>query len=406
MPKFATQPPVLLRRSVELVAAAIGLFCCVATSDEPPEVSPDDTFSTGDTFVGDVPPLEPVAPEIVADLFIHNGTDIDVVVNLRQLDSWVDLDCDVVARAPGQLLAPELFGTTQSWTLPADANLPVRDAESEARDCIAVWVEGASIEPSIVFWRDGEVPVQTIAGQGVPEVRGGLILTPVDETRLVLDDGVANFVFEPALAEPGVENCEAVPEAHRIEWSSPVPATERLIESIEVGLDGCMELGLVDTYTEGAAEAWYLCISAETFPFDAGDRIRIDSVYGTGSEGLLVESIAGADAETRRLLVARGSEAPVFEDFEISFAVDAGCASAPTGHCGTVGRPGTVMFASPTFGSAEVSTREGAVRLGAAEGAGALVQVYVAQERDVLNAECATGSDTVGADIEFTITFE
>lgn len=406
MSKLAANRSFPLRRTAELVAAGVGLFCCVATSDGGDRIPGEDTGPVDEPFVDDVPPPEPIAPQIEADLFIHNSTDREVVVNLRELDRWVDIDCDVVARAPGELLAPELFGTTRSWTLPPDANLPVRGPESDNRACVAVWVEGAEIEPSIVFWRNGDVPIQTIDGDGLPEVRGGLILGGSEETRLGLDDGAASYVFAPALARGGVENCEPVSDAQRLEWSSPVPSGELLLESLDVGLDGCMELGLADPSTELPLGSWYLCASADAFPFVVGDRIEIDSVYGTGSEGIRVDSVATSELPTRSFLASRGSEAPAFEDATITFAADERCASAPTGHCGTVARNGTLSFDSPSYGHAEVSTRDGAVRLGTSEGPSIRVQAYVAHERDVLNTECASGADTLGPDMELTITVE
>ncbi|MBC8067950.1 MAG: hypothetical protein IAG13_06410, partial [Deltaproteobacteria bacterium] len=108
----------LARRSAEAGAAGVGLLCCMATSQE----------NGGEWF-----------PDVDAEAWLHNGTDDELVIRVRQLRPSVQLDCDAVASDPAGLLPASLFDRAQSWTLPPDANMAV--LESDAIGCRVAMID-------------------------------------------------------------------------------------------------------------------------------------------------------------------------------------------------------------------------------------------------------------------------
>jgi hypothetical protein len=393
--------PALLRRvarpAAELTAAALGLLCCMATSDVD-EPLPDDEPPPG-TETGDAPP----PADFTADVVLHNATDIDQVVRLRSLRPAVDLDCTAIAERPGELLTEALFAPVESWTMPPGTNLPVVAASLPSRECWATWIEADALPPAIAFWFAGSPPQTSWPTTGLIENVGLLLLGQAGEgAPLQLEDRAGGLLWAPAEAAPPTDACALVDDSSRVAWSAPVPTGAFTLEAFVVGLDGCLSLDLVGDLPE-QPPPWYLCVAPEAFPFAVGDAIAIDNVYDTGVEGVRVRALEGT---ARELVVTRGSAAPALLDLQWSGIAEplAGCDLALEAACGSVSRAAALRVASPTFGAGEVRSGGPALELLAADGRRVRIESAVVQDRAALDPECAPGPDVLGPDVELVIT--
>jgi hypothetical protein len=394
---MAERPAALLRRSAELVAAGTGLLCCVATSRVEPE---------------------PFVPDIEADVWVHNATDEDVVVRIRPLRPAVDLDCDAIAADPGALLQDAVFDSVRSWTVAPDTNIPVRDDlaqpwswESEdwgdadgvpiPRDCWAALVDGDGLPQILLFWRDGAPPVTTVPGDGFDDTLAGGLRFSYDDAGDGVWEHDGTLVFDRTAPPPA--ECGPVGDAGRLAWSDPLPSGRWRILAIDAGVDGCAAFSLADE-DDVAGPRWYACFPAMMLPVAAGDWVEIGAAAGAGIEGVRVTALdaEGGEAVPRReLSLTRGGGVLGHYGESATFLAGFDCAPVVDPGCGTVGHAGTLAVSAAGLGSAEL--RVGAMPgtlADPATGERITMALVHAEERVLLDPECAAGPDLLGLDLE------
>lgn len=392
------------RRSAEVGAAAVGLLCCAATSSEPEccDDGPwDDTATDSDTSDDPVDP--PQLPPFTADVYVSNATGQDVVVRIRALRPEVSIDCDTVAESPGGLLRSSLFAPADSWNLPPNSNVEVFDHMPGAAPCYAAWVEADALPPALLFWYDGAPSVHSVPAHGQWAAAGEVVLRLDDLDGFTLD-GDANLVFAPNPREPAGEGvCAAQPDADRLGWSSPVPWGPAQIEAVEVGLDGCLSIELLQG---GETRSWYLCVPESSFPFVVGDDVELRLPEGSDPSLDTLEIAAlGADGEILplpSLWASAGPGLPAVDDIELLGVPQYACDIASEPSCGTVERPMAVLVSGGGLEPAELVAGGEPLRQ-RDEVRTVEVTVLHAQQRFVLDRWCAQGSDVLGSDLEVVV---
>jgi hypothetical protein len=377
-----------LRRSSECAAAAVGLVFCTATSYEDESPWPEN--------------FEEWFDDIFADVYLHNATEDDLVVRVRPMSRSIDFDCQVVARDPGRLLQPSVFGRGQAWSLRPGANMALRD-DATARQCFAYLVDADGFAPMVVFWYDGQPSQTWVRGEGIdPSAPGWISMSRVAE-RGVWDS--ARELWWPSIEviEPVPAHCEPPSDATRLDWSD-IASGARTLVSIEPGIDGCLALEMSGLENEHVERA-YVCVPQSMFPFEPGDRFEVSrDVPGSPGwlEGLHLRELADhheAGAPLRELQISRGSTLPTVFDLDLSFRADQACAWAVEPVCGTVTRAGSIAMGS---GTAFAEARGGDEPTSFTFGDDVRIDVLVAHatERAVLDPECARGADSLGVDLE------
>lgn len=399
------RPAANARRSAEVAAATVGLACCVATSyDEPGpccDEPPDDTWGGSEDGFDDDGEPPSMLPDIRADVFLHNQTEDEVVVRLRQLRPEVLVDCDAVEGAPGELLRSELFEPASAWTMPVGTNLAVRDPIDISADCYAVWVEADTLPPTVLWWRQGQISVRSVPGDGSIEGPGEVALSYGDPgLQLRADDDI---VFESAPVEPSDEGeCMGQPDGSRLAWSAPEPVGPATLDSIDEGPDGCLALGL--QRTEQVHETWYVCIPSTSFPFAVGDRIDIHANAAQGSvEVIALDEIDHPDPD-RALVLFAGTWLPNLSHLGVELGelplFDCALTSEPV--CGTVARSVAMIVGGPDLDAVQLHAGDGPVRF-AGDGREVEATLLHGQDRVVLDPQCALGPGQLGHDVEFAI---
>jgi hypothetical protein len=380
-PAMTTASLRLARRSAEAGAAGVGLLCCVATSRaEPGEWLPD----------------------LDADVWLHNGTDAEQVIRIRELRAEIALDCDAVRSDPARLLPLVLFDTVQSWTVPADANVAVIEPDRERAPCHAAIIDADDVTPVLLFWDDGVPPVRTIAGSGSVDGEGAIELLLDLEDRGHFE-GSAELLFTALEHDDASGECAVQDDADRVDWGDEVPIGEHRVVAVVPGVDGCTAIDVLAAGDEGGdATRMYLCTPTIELPFAAGDDIAVRREYGISAEAvvlaLLDESLAPVQPATE-LWVSRGAGVPALPGLEIGIVPLYGCDWSPD-PCGAAVR--AVSLAIGSGGGQAVQLRSGAATPTLTGDDGDVWEVALAhaQERAVLDAQCSAGPDALGYDIE------
>jgi hypothetical protein len=380
----------------------VGLWVCAATSspderiDDPdPELPPVAEPGDGEW---DEPPAQ--LPDLLTDVYLHNGTVEDLVVRIRPLAGDVDLDCDVIAENPGAWLTSPLFGLAQTWTLPATTNQPilVMAERDDQRECQAALVEIDAMPPRVLLWSTGTPPVHVVPGVGSsPEDTGELGVFADPDGGRQWKPG-ASFAYEVVQAPA---ECAAQPDGARVAFAEPLPLGRFSVEAIEAGADGCFALTLDADGDE--PRDWFLCVPAEAMPLLAGDVIDIGTpalpaaVEGswTGVEIVTVE-IDGLPP--RRLVVTAGDGLPAIEGLELAVVPDFDCEPELADDCGAVARPVHVSAAGD-LGAVTLLPSAPVQRLQDETRAIDLALVH-GQTRFALAPECSLGPDLLGHDLE------
>ena len=132
------------RRGFTIGASAGGLAASIATSPPPGE-------------------FEEWFPDVSAQAYIHNESDIDLTVLLRPLREELQIDCGEVSLDPGGLLPDTAFASAERWELPPRTSISAWTNWNE-HECYAVMVSGDRFAPFIMFW-DGDLPSRLIPGR-------------------------------------------------------------------------------------------------------------------------------------------------------------------------------------------------------------------------------------------------
>jgi len=406
------RPSSSARRSIEVAAAGTGLLCCAATSPAP-----------GEEFV----------PDLFTDIYFHNAGADPIVVRVRELSPSVDVDCNVLAENPGALATEPLFGGSQSYRLDPDQNFGLRvgdggwnewgtdgDWEEEntgtPRDCNAALLDIDGLPPAVLFWFDGRIPTRNVPGFGAEEgeARGRIELHPSgnpDTLGEYVSPSEEILHLVPAATPPVVGACAPQSDAGRLYWSEPLPTGNWELDTIDRGADGCYAMDLVirNPVDEILDEArWYLCAPLSHLGFEPGRRIRIESLgagFGGGS-GVLVTTVDGTEQspvpEREPTLVElqafRGSTFPAFRGLQVAAVPEFDCGHAVAETCGTVTRATTVSAGGGAFEVTQM--QHGDVQTLAGSEGDMTIALAHAEERAVLDPECAEGPDTLGLDLE------
>lgn len=327
----------------ELAVASAGVLACVATSPAP-EGPFYSSFST--------------------DTYLHNANPYDIVLRIRPLAPTSVIDCDLAEEDPAGYLRDGLFGDASAWTLAPDATMPVIESwERGANACHAVWIDADNLAPSVIFWREGQFPVDWVEGTGVtPETRGWISVAYDDEGGGEYETE-EELVF-PISALPIVDEADACtptgPES-RLAWGS-VPTGEWRLGEANEGPDGCVQLDLRTGFEDELDQQgtlWELCLPSGAFPFDVGDTLKM-RVLGLGASNEAAEIVRldplTGEAGTA-LTVWRGNGSGTVFDMQPIVTPDLGCDAIAEDTCGTVRQAATVSVAGGGFETAQLPSR-------------------------------------------------
>ncbi len=395
LPRLAWAP-----RLAQGAAIVAGSALSVATSQ--PEPSTDegegDFGEVADEFGEFGDEGQVFYEDIEADVYVHNGSEADIIVRTRDLLPEVQIDCLAVEEDPGLLLADSLFGAGRTWTMPANTNAAVRDLTLPARQCYAVRVEGDLLEePLILFWKANQVPLTLVPGAITdgPHFAGAVLLGADADGRLSVTRSERPIVFPIELFPPADAYYPGA-DVDRVAWSDPPLGGLLQITGLEVGPDGCIGL----EFDAGAEPRWYLCVPPNSFPFAVDEWVTVD----TFANGDVVEVVRAAGPEDVEpppaiaMVVSRGSILPKLADTVMAGKSIFDVTIAPEPMCGTVARPNEISVRYEDGAAMRVQPGETAIL----EGAGTTLSLWIAhaEERVVLNPVCAEGPDELGADYE------
>ncbi|MBX2798886.1 MAG: hypothetical protein KTR31_14515 [Myxococcales bacterium] len=366
VPAMEPRPLAPAQRGVAWLGAGAGLVACLATS--PPRTQW--TTEGGGGF-----------RDIEAQVWLHNDSDVDRQVRIRQLRGDVVLDCAALDGADvGIMLGTDLFHPAVIWELPPFTT--VSAIESGGRDCYAVLVEGETFEPQVLFWQDR-------AFSWVPgEMRQG----PYPEGRVSLptfedDEGVAFPI------RPRGDTCEPQSQLDRLDWSVPSRGLWTLLSS-EVGVDGCLSL---DLDRDGLEQRGYLCMPPEQFPFEDGDELTFDESSAAWLD------VTRPDGAALTLMHLQGPVQVAGLDLQpvIASSTSGGCGWVAD-HCGHVARDAAL---SVDFGDGEGAVDLLAGDVEAVELIDERVEIAVSRSeyRGAYAGTCGAGPTTIGFDVDVVV---
>ena len=399
-----------LRQTATVTAATAGLFACVATSypdDPPPDGPPPPTGDTDGPMPvddssndddWDPPEPEPgVLPDLNTDVYVHNGTDQELIVLIRPLKLEVDVDCDVLAEDPGVLLTSPLFDQAESWTVPANANVAV-GGYTEHRACRAALVEVNGLPPRLLFWDFGAPGLRTVPGQGSQvDDLGELAIIPQPEGALGWT-GAETISYAIETAEP---TCEAQPDGERLAWGEPVPVGNWVVSDIVAGFDGCLELTL--SSDGGDDLTWFACIPEDTMTIMPGDEVTLDlAEAGPGFSLGALQPNGIPEAPERSVRAGAWIDTPEVTGFDVAVVPDFDCSAEVQPACGTVASPVHASVEASEFGSAQLRPDGTTTRLDSEAGSTHFALMH-SQDRNAVDPTCALGPDEASYDIELVV---
>lgn len=371
-------------RTGEVVVASAGVLACVATSPGP-EGPLYSAFST--------------------DTYLHNANPYDIVLRIRPLASSTTLDCDLAEEDPARYLRDGLFGEASAWTLAPDATMPVLESwERELRGCHAVWIDADNLPPSVIFWREGQIPEEWVDGTGItPDTRGWI--------SIAYDDGGSGeYETEESLVFPigelpiidAADACTPTGPESRLAWGG-VPTGEWRLGAASEGPDGCLQLDLrtgFEDELDQQGKLWELCLPPGAFPFEAGDILKLRQLgLGVGNEAaelMRLDPLTGAPGTT--MVVWRGDASATVFDVQPIVTLRAQCDAIAGDACGTVRQAVDVSIAGGGFETAQLSARPDASVVTNSDTHQLEVFLVHGSERLIANPDCS--GDPVGYDIE------
>lgn len=381
--------PGWLPQTAQASAIAVGGFLCMATSEGGP---PPDDWPPPQEEVGTTDPDDYM--DIQVDVYLNNATAGDIRVRTRPLRSDVLFDCLAVEEDPGLLLSESLFGEGQTVLLPPSTNVGVRDI-GLTRNCYAVRVEGdAFAAPFVLFWRADDIPTTLIDGDiDDPSLHTiGAVLLGLDaDQRVVVQDAHRPVVFDVVETIPADAFVPGSDE-ERLVWSDP-PYGDHQLTSVELSPDGC-----VVARVDGDVSNWYLCVPGGAFPFAAGEWIQVADSAGALDIRRIPDPQAPIAVSEAVLSLSRGAALPNITDLVLAGKPDFSVPIAPEPVCGTVSRPDDITARFEDGEVVHLLPGESTTLAGA--GRSLTLWVAHAEDRVVLDSECAEGPDGLGQDIE------
>ena len=370
------------QHAAELAVATAGIAACVATSP-----------ATG----------EPFFSSFDTDTYLHNANPYDIVLRIRPLAPTAVVDCDLAEEDPAGYLREPLFGDASAWTLSPDATMPVLETWSRAaRPCHAVWIDADNLAPSIIFWREGQFPIDWIDGIGItPETRGWISVTFDDEGRGTYEtEEELVFAIEPLPRVEEADVCTPSGPQTRLAWGS-LPTGDWRLGAADEGPDGCVQLDLrtgFEDELDQTGKPWELCLPAGAFPFEAGELLKLRQLgLGVGNEAIELTALDPLTGEAGTTLVAwKGNGASTVLDVQPIVDIDYGCEPIAEDTCGTVRRVASVSIAGGGFETTALS--QGTSVVTESETETLEVHLVHASQRLIVNTDC--DAEQVGSDIE------
>lgn len=361
-------------------AVGTGLVACVATSPAPPV----------DFFYED----------IFASAYLHNGSDSDLGLLLRPLRAEVEIDCLAVADDPGALIPESAFGQGTLWSLPPRTTIAANDRNADGsssnRACSAVHVSGDGIAPMILFWDDDVaerwVPGQILEGEGMPS--WGVTLEFEDDGSFAGARDTGPQLHYTIKAPPTGGECVAPDEAARLDWTG-ISGGIKTLEAVEFGLDGCARL---DMSTSTGSGTGYVCMPLESFPFRAGDTVRVSA--SSDDRSLVIVDEGVAVPRELHLMRGRGIENGTLAGFSAATRARAACGLSVDPDCATTQAPGELLL-SGGGSSATLSLEEPSATFSYDAERGVHVQLVYAAHRALIDTSCADGNAGLGGDAEY-----
>jgi len=184
------------------------------------------------------------------------------------------------------------------------------------------------------------------------------------------------------------------------------------VESVDRGADGCFALDLVirnplDEVLDDAR--WYVCVPMSTLGLAPGRRVRVETLGGTelSTGGVMLRTADGTEEHpvpegepaVVELQAYRGSLFPIFHGLQVAAVPSFDCAYGVAETCGTVTRATSVTAGGGDFDVVEMQYGDRTTLTGANE-AELTVALAHAEERIVLDPDCAEGPDALGLDLE------
>lgn len=389
-PSFAA-----LRRPLELGAAAAGTLLCVATSEPDPDGGEGGEFGEFGEFgeVGDSNGLGSYAP-IFADVYLHNtSNEAQIVVRVRELREDILVDCFNTESDPGILFSEALFDEGVTWTLPPLTNAPVRQIGMHPdRDCYAILVQSDTLEPTVLFWKNSQIPATEVEGQHLsPDgYQSGAVLLAADADGVVSIAGSESDVVFPTSA-PTPDAYLPRADSTRVAWSDP-PLGSHQITGLDLGLDGCAAF----TFDDGGPR-FYLCTPLPQIPFEVGQYVSVSDYGDTVVLSRDADPNDPAPVPELQIAASRGDALPNLSDAVLAAKPNFVDHLGPDPICGTVAQPQEI---SVSF-AGDVDTLEAGQTRTYDDGVHTLTLYSVrAERRLVLDPECAEGPDRLGDDLE------
>lgn len=295
-------------------------FVSVVDSVNSPEVGGKDS-----TFTTDVTRRTQQAfPSVVASLVLGNATGSTLVVRVRPLKQSVQLDCALVHKQPGLMLARALFAPAKVWQVESGRAFKVSDPASPKAACEAYLVDGGGLPMQLLFWQHAEFPMTSLPTtvQGAPGDR--LLKLQPAETGLEIAKHPALFAPPPSLAPGPAPGCAPMDPLAGLAWSEPLPAGDVTVFSILSSPDGCHMLELLG---KAGLSTWTVCLPPGALPFDEGDAFfAAPLVGGHDLEPLQGFELIGDDS--RRVRAGRGTDIVYFGKGSVKIQVSPACAPA------------------------------------------------------------------------------
>jgi hypothetical protein len=285
-----------VQRSAVAAASVFGLWATVATSDD--SYSEDCCWDGTGTGGWGETEGDPEWEDVRGQVYVHNPNDFAISINVRVLDSGMDIDCAAIATDPGRLLPDEAFEAVERWELPPGTNVAV-DMYGSNPGCLAAKVTGEGIPDQILFsttWSARTTFVGSHASLDELGPRGAALLFGSEGggAEWVGGDG---WRFSPSDEAPTLpEDCQPSPAERNLDWSKlPVQMTAEIV-AVTPGLDGCFDIDLQPWAADVAGQpfTWYLCAPAAAVRFEAGEYWSFESA---GDHHFVTARLAEADTQ-------------------------------------------------------------------------------------------------------------
>jgi hypothetical protein len=206
--------------------------------------------------------------------------------------------------------------------------------------------------------------------------------------------------------------CAPADGQRRLTWSTGLDAGQYVLGSVMEGPDGCVELELRDVVffdDDAPGTREYLCLPPRTFPFSAGDAIEISfsqqpSALAGAVSALRISAIDGETGivvpDGDALVASTGNG--IADVFGATATHDAlqDCGPALEAACGTVSRAGSITLVGGVTTPVELLGAGARMEAPGIHGGTISFHLVHAQDRVVLDPECAQGPDMLGRDVE------